>query len=234
MLNESKLLNLQNKLKYIFLNHNLLKVALTHKSYAYENKMIDPRQYNERLEYLGDAILEHIISELLYNQKPALTEGEMTKKRAAIVCEKTLASAIRDLNIEEYIYLGKCELITKGRLKDAILCDIFEAIIGAIYIDGGYEIAKTICIELLEKYIEDVLSGKDMLTDYKTKLQEKLQVKGNIKIEYKIIEEEGPDHDKTFLVEVVVENVSMARGSGKSKRKAEQMAAAAALDSLEK
>ena len=136
---KDKILNLEAKLKYVFNNPKLLKMALTHKSYAYEQSSPDYDMYNERIEFLGDAILEHIISDLLFSQKPELAEGEMTKKRAAIVCEASLSRALRRINGHEYIYLGKCEQNSNGKMKDAIVADAFEAILGAIYIDGGYE-----------------------------------------------------------------------------------------------
>lgn len=230
---ENKLLKLQSEIKYLFINQNLLKIALTHKSYAYEKKQIDPRQYNERLEYLGDAILEHIISEVLFEHKPAFSEGEMTKKRANIVCEKTLSEALRNIKGEQYIFLGKCEKTTNGQMKDAILCDVFEAIIGAIYIDGGYEAAKAVCIDLLDVYIKNALEGKELVVDYKTKLQEKLQVNGNVKIEYVLKNDVGPDHDKTFFVHVLLNDKKIGEGSGKSKKAAEQEAAKRALEQNE-
>ncbi|MCX8075042.1 MAG: ribonuclease III [Clostridia bacterium] len=228
---EEKLIKLQKDIKYLFINTNLLKIALTHKSYAYEKKQTDPKYYNERLEYLGDAILEHVISEYLFNYRPILTEGQMTKKRASIVCEKTLARAIKKIKIEKYIYLGKCEKTTNGQAKDAILADVFEAMIGAIYVDGGYETAKIVCLELLDEYIQNVLVGNELEEDYKTKLQEKLQVNGNVKIEYILKEDKGPDHDKTFFVEVFVNGEKIGEGSGKNKKSAEQASAKYALES---
>lgn len=234
MTENEKLLRLQAKLQYIFNDISLLKMALTHKSYAYEQGKVEGNDYNERIEFLGDAILEHIISDKLYFYTPYLKEGDMTKKRAAIVCESSLSSALRRINGQEYIYLGKCEKSTNGKLKDAIIADAFEAILGAIYLDGGYEIASQICLRLLDKEITTVLSGGMLNIDYKTKLQEKLQEHGTVKIEYKSVKEEGPEHDKTFTVELYFNGDKIGDGVGKSKKQAEQHAAQKALESLQK
>lgn len=234
MTEEDKLLRLQSKLQYVFNDILLLKMALTHKSYAYEQGMTKGNDYNERIEFLGDAILEHIISEKLYLQVPYLKEGDMTKKRAAIVCEASLSSALRRINGQEYIYLGKCEKTTNGKLKDAIVADAFEAILGAIYLDAGYEIASQICLRLLDKEINTVLSGGSLNIDYKTKLQEKLQKHGTVKIEYVSVKEEGPEHDKTFTVELFFNDKKIGDGVGKSKKQAEQHAAQNALENLRK
>lgn len=230
MSEEDRLLNLQKKLKYMFIDIRYLKTALTHKSYAYERKTVSFDKYNERLEYLGDAILEHIISEVLFNYKPRLSEGEMTKKRAIIVCEKTLSDAMKKIDSEKYMYLGKCEMSSQGGKKDAILADAFEAVLGAIYVDGGYDIAKSICLELLDEYIEKVLNGEQIIEDYKTKLQEHLQVNGTVSIEYRLKDSTGPDHDKTFYIEVYLNNEKLGEGSGKNKKNAEQEAARNALE----
>ncbi|MGN1013403.1 MAG: ribonuclease III [Clostridia bacterium] len=222
---KDKILNLEAKLKYVFNNPKLLKMALTHKSYAYEQSSPDYDMYNERIEFLGDAILEHVISDLLFSQKPELAEGEMTKKRAAIVCEASLSRALRRINGHEYIYLGKCEQNSNGKMKDAIVADAFEAILGAIYIDGGYEIARDICLELLDEEIKIVLSGGNLNTDYKTQLQEILQRHGTVKIEYKLQKEEGPEHDKLFTIDLFFNGKKIGEGQGKSKKQAEQEAA---------
>ena len=220
-----RLLELEQKLKYIFNNHDLLKMALTHKSYAYEHEGPNYDKYNERIEFLGDAILEHIISDLLFAHVPELAEGEMTKKRAAIVCEASLSQALKRVGGHEYIYLGKCEQNSNGKMKDAIVADAFEAVLGAIYLDGGYEIARDICLELLDQEIKTVLSGGSLNTDYKTQLQEILQRNGSVKIEYKLVGEEGPEHDKTFTIEVFFNDKKIGTGKGKSKKQAEQEAA---------
>lgn len=230
MIIKDKLLELETKLQYIFNDRNLLKMALTHKSYAYENPNSVSKIYNERIEFLGDSILSHIISDLLYAHEPNFSEGIMSKKRAAIVCESSLSAAMKRIGAQEYIYLGKCELSTNGKMKDAIIADAFEAILGAIYLDGGFDVAKHIALRLLDKEIKDVLSGKELNTDYKTKLQEKLQKNGTVKIEYILDNETGPEHDKTFEVSVYLEGKKIGSGSGKSKKQAEQMAAKVALE----
>ncbi len=233
MTDKKRLLELQGKLQYIFCDISLLKLALTHKSYAYENTNSNTKEYNERVEFLGDAILEHIISNMLYSHKPELSEGDMTKKRAAIVCEASLSQAMQRFGGQEYIYLGKCEKTTNGKMKDAIIADAFEAILGSIYLDGGYEIAETICLQLLDKEIKTVLSGGSLNIDYKTKLQEDLQKHGNVKIEYITKNEYGPEHDKTFEVELLFNGKKIGHGTGKSKKQAEQKAAEDALNGKE-
>lgn len=229
MSENEKLLRLQSKLKYIFNDINLLKMALTHKSYAYEQSNPNYNAYNERIEFLGDAILEHIVSDVLFLHRPELAEGEMTKRRAAIVCESSLSNAFKRIDGHEYIYLGKCEKNTNGKMKDAIIADAFEAILGAIYIDGGYDVARDICLELLDKEIKIVLSGGRLNTDYKTQLQELLQKNGNVKIQYILEKEEGPEHDKRFSVALVFNGRKIGEGTGKSKKQAEQNAAHHAL-----
>lgn len=229
MTDKERLAIVEEKLGYKYNNIELLKLALTHKSYAFEKSIASNNQYNERIEFLGDAILEHIISDMLYNDKKIYSEGEMTKKRAAIVCETSLCIALKQTSIHEYIYLGKCEVQSKVEKKDAIIADAFEAILGSIYLDGGYEKAKEFVLTKLKKQIDEVLSGKDFNTDYKTKLQEVLQKDGNVKIEYKLIKEEGPEHDKTFSVQVFFNDKKIGDGIGKSKKSAEQAAAASAI-----
>lgn len=224
-----KLLRLQTKLKYIFNDSKLLKMALTHKSYAYEQTNPTYDMYNERIEFLGDAILEHIISDLLFSHTPEMAEGEMTKKRAAIVCEMSLSSAFKRIGGQEFIYLGKCEENSNGKLKDAIVADAFEAVLGAIYLDGGYDIARDICLELLDKEIQTVLNGGTLNTDYKTQLQEILQRHGNVKIEYILQKEEGPEHDKSFTTDLYFNGKKIGEGTGKSKKQAEQEAAHQAI-----
>ena len=231
MVNDKKLLEFESSINYVFNDISLLRLALTHKSYAHEyiSKNID-MEYNERIEFLGDAILEHVISDKLYNIVPKLSEGDMTKKRAAIVCEASLSQAMKRINGQEYIYLGKCEKTTNGKMKDAILADAFEAVLGAIYLDAGYDIVKDMVLRLLDKEIENVLKGGAINVDYKTKLQEKLQKHGTVKIEYIEAKEEGPEHNKTFTVELYFNGKKIGDGVGKSKKIAEQNAARNALE----
>ena len=223
---------IEKKIGYIFNNKDLLKLALTHKSYAYENGNNLSSCYNERLEFLGDAVLEHIVSIELYNITPLLKEGVMSKKRAEIVCEKSLSSIIREKGLAKHILLGKCETATGGNKKDAILADMFEAILGAIYLDGGFEKSQEICLNLLGQTITRVLNEKESL-DYKTRLQELLQRNGTVKIEYVLDNETGKAHAKTFYSSVYFEGEKIGEGNGKTKKASEQAAAAVALKKFE-
>ena len=223
---------IEKKIEYNFRNKDLLKLALTHKSYAYEKGDVSSSCYNERLEFLGDAILEHIVSIELYNITPLLKEGIMSKKRAEIVCEKSLSSVIREKELSKYIRLGKCETNTGGNKKDAILADMFEAILGAIYLDGGFQSAQDTCLKLLKKTIIQVINEKESL-DYKTRLQELLQKNGTVKIEYILDKETGKDHSKTFYSSVYFNSKKIGEGNGKTKKMSEQAAAAVALKELE-
>ena len=222
---------IEKKIGYTFNNKELLKTALTHKSYAYEKGNVSSSCYNERLEFLGDAILEHVVSIYLYNVTPLLKEGVMSKKRAEIVCEKSLSTIIKESNLSKYIMLGKCEISTGGNKKDAILADVFEAILGAIYLDGGFEKAELTCLKLLEETIIKVLNEEHSL-DYKTRLQEILQKNGTVKIEYVLDKEMGKDHAKTFFSSVYFEGEKIGEGSGKTKKASEQAAAAIAIKKI--
>ena len=222
---------IEKKIGYIFNNKELLKNAITHKSYAYERGNTDSSCYNERLEFLGDAILEHVISIYLYNVTPLLKEGVMSKKRAEIVCEKSLSDVIKACGLSKHVMLGKCEISTGVNKKDAILADMFEAILGAIYLDGGFEKAEITCLKLLEKTIVKVLNEEQSL-DYKTRLQEVLQKNGTVKIEYVLDREVGKDHAKTFFSSVYFEGEKIGEGSGKTKKASEQAAAAVALKKI--
>ena len=230
MSENDRLLEFESKIQYIFKDKSLLKMALTHKSHAYENVNSDHKIYNERIEFLGDAILEHIISDLLYLHEPIFSEGQMSKKRAAIVCEASLSRAMKRISAQEYLYLGKCETTNNGKMKDAIIADAFEAVLGAIYLDGGYDIAKYTALNLLNEEIKMVLNGKEFNLDYKTKLQEKLQEHGTVKIEYILDKEYGPEHDKTFEVSLYFNSQKIGYGVGKNKKQAEQMAAKYAME----
>ena len=223
---------IEKKIGYTFINKELLKVALTHKSYAYEKGDTSSACYNERLEFLGDAILEHIISIYLYGITPLLKEGVMSKKRAEIVCEKSLSNVVRELGLSKFIRLGKCEITTGGNKKDAILADMFEAILGAIYLDADFAVAEKKCLGLLESTILKILNEKDSL-DYKTRLQEVLQKNGTVKIEYILDKEIGKAHAKTFFSSVYFEGEKIGEGSGKTKKASEQAAAAVALKKIE-
>jgi len=215
----------EEKIGYTFKNIKLLKTALTHTSYTFDYGA----QSYERLEFLGDSILELVTSELLFENYKNLTEGEMTKVRASVVCEDSLFEVAKTLDFGDFLFLGKSEKETD--LKKAILADCVESVIAAIYLDSGLEPARKFIIDNLKDAIE-VASHHAGDKDYKSVLQEKLQVHGDIKIEYVIVKEEGPDHDKRFTVRVDVNGKEMAYGKGRSKKTAEMDAARIALESL--
>ncbi|MCT4594873.1 MAG: ribonuclease III [Anaeromicrobium sp.] len=218
---------ISKKISYEFNNISLLNEALTHSSYANENKKRNI-QYNERLEFLGDSVLGIVISDYLYKNLSTSQEGELTKIRASIVCEPSLANSSMELSMGKYLMLGKGEEVTGGRERISILADTFEAVIGAIYLDGGLENAKKFILYNLKNTIKDAIEGR-IFQDYKTHLQEIIQGKGNDKIEYEVIDEKGPDHNKIFYVQVKIAGQVIGKGLGKSKKEAEQKAAKEAL-----
>lgn len=216
---------LQDVIGYHFKNPELLKTALSHSSYTNEVKNNSAVCY-ERTEFLGDAVLELAVSEFLFNNYPDMPEGNMTKLRASLVCEPTLAFIARtELDLGKYILLGKGEENTGGRNRDSIVSDVFEATIGAVYLDGGFEVAK----KLIERYVLTDMEKKIEFTDSKTKLQEYAQDKG-IVIKYELVSEEGPAHDRNYFVEVYLNDTFAGKGVGKTKKSAEQHAAYDALN----
>lgn len=220
----------QKAIGYYYKNPGVLLHALTHSSYSNENKM-GREQSNERLEFLGDSVLSVVVSEHLYKKHTDLTEGELTKMRAAIVCEASLVKCSNRLHIGDYLMLGKGEELTGGRTRTSILSDAFEAVIGSIYIDGGMEMASSFIHMMLDDQMK--ASNKQVsFVDYKTRLQEKIQKDSGKKVYYELLEEKGPDHNKLFIVRVIVGDVPAGTGEGKSKKEAEQNAAAIALKSL--
>ncbi|HHU53538.1 MAG TPA: ribonuclease III [Clostridiaceae bacterium] len=219
------------KNKIIVENEKLIKSALTHSTYAYENSE-EVKYDNERLEYLGDAVLQLTISDALFNLKPAMDEGLMTKYRALIVCEDTLAKVAEDINLGEYLYLGKGEEMTGGREKASNLSNALEAVFGAIYLDQGFTYVQTKIVELLQKYINLAVSGR-IIYDFKSRLLEMVQAtKGISTMNFEIIAEEGPVHDRTYTAAVNVDEQQVATGQGTSKKLAEQAAAKQALQLL--
>ena len=198
---------------------------MNHTSYANEHK---GKESNERLEFLGDAVLELISSEYIFNNYPKMPEGEMTKARAYAVCEDSLAIVANKFSFSDFLHVGKCESKINGSYRNSILADSVEATIGAIFLDAGIEKAKDFILPNIIPQIEDFIEngGKD----YKTKLQEKLQVHGEVKIEYRLIGERGPDHAKVFDVEVLCNGNVLGRGEGRSKKDAEMDAAKNALE----
>jgi ribonuclease III len=209
---------------------NLLDKALTHSSYANENKNKHV-QHNERLEFLGDAILDLVVGEYLFKKYPEMPEGELSKARASIVSESPLAACCTVFRMGDYILLGNGELASGGRLRASILADAFEAVVGAIYIDSSYEAARSFILYQLRDFLAIVESGH-YGKDYKTVFQEFIQRDGEQKIDYELCREEGPDHDKTFYMEVIVNGKVLGGGSGKTKKDAEQQAAHEALEKL--
>ena len=208
---------------YRFSDETLLKQALTHSSYANEKHM-KKLSDNERLEFLGDAVLEILSSDFLYKNYPNRSEGQLTKLRASIVCEPTLAQCTEAMNLGEYLLLGKGEDATGGRTRKSILSDALEAIIGAIYLDGGFANAK----EFVLKYILTDIENKQLFYDSKTILQEVVQGEHE-QLSYVLLEETGPDHDKKFTVGVLIGNKQVSTGVGHTKKAAEQEAAYQAL-----
>lgn len=217
----------ETALGYQFRDKSLLRTSFTHSSYAYENGT----QSNERLEFLGDAVLEMYSSLYLYSRFPAMTEGELTKLRAAAVCEPSLARAARGLGLGECLLLGRGEDTTGGRERDSLLSDAMEAVIGAVLLDGGQKCARSVIETLLVGYIEELASGKGF-GDHKTLLQEVLQRESRAPIGYRIVGEHGPDHNKVFTAEVRHGERVLGRGEGKNKKEAEQQAARSALEAL--
>ncbi|SDD47704.1 ribonuclease III [Sporomusa acidovorans] len=225
-----ELTELCKTLNVVFSDYKLLHQALIHTSYANETKGANIR-HNERLEFLGDAVLDLIITSYLFSQCPQLPEGELTKARAQVVCEQTLAKRALELGIGEYLLLGKGEALSGGRERISILADAFEAIIGAVYLDSGFRSAAKYVLHQLKSELVLVERG-DYLKDYKTWLQEVVQKNNDSKIAYEVISERGPDHDKSFEVVALVNGERMGSGWGKSKKEAEQHAAKQALIKL--
>jgi ribonuclease-3 len=208
---------LENRIAYAFSDRSLLEQAFMHAS-------ADKGTSYERLEFLGDAVLELTISELVFADKPDFTEGMLTKSRAALVSEVSLAEAARTLGLSEYMILGKGERSSGGTDKPSILADVVEAMIGAVYLDGGLDAARALVKHILASRIEEVLSGGGM-RDYKTRLQERCHKQGISDIRYMVYKEEGPPHERTFYVKLLISGEEAARGKGRSKKAAEQKAA---------
>jgi len=222
----SSLTDFEDKIGYHFKNQGLLRQALTHSSYANERHM-KKLSDNERLEFLGDAVLEIISSDFLYHNYPDVPEGQLTKLRASIVCEPTLALCTKELDLGDYLYLGRGENQTGGRNRKSILSDALEAVIGAIYLDGGFANAK----EFVLKFILTDIEHKQLFYDSKTILQEVVQGEHE-QLDYRLVGESGPDHDKSFSVEVWIGEQKISEGSGHTKKAAEQEAAYHALIKL--
>ncbi|MDY4129544.1 ribonuclease III [Peptostreptococcus anaerobius] len=218
------LLEFEKIINYDFKNKELLQIALTHSSFANEHKCF---LYNERLEFLGDSVLGLVVSDYIFNVKKNFPEGKLTKIRATVVCEESLSKVAKQINIGNYLFLGKGEKISGGRNRISILADAIEAVIAAIYIDGGYECAKEFILFYLRDTIHNTIDG-NIFRDYKTILQEIIQSK-NEKLTYKLVDEKGPDHNKEFEMQVRSGGDVLGEGKGKNKKEAEKEAAKNAL-----
>ena len=226
---DAKLKELEKKTGYTFRDFSLLKQAMTHSSYINE-KHLPKYRCNERLEFLGDAVLELVSSEYLFKESPHTPEGELTRTRASMVCEPSLALCARDLSLGDYLLLGKGEEATGGRFRDSVTSDAMEALIGAVYLDGGFTSAK----EFIHRFVLNDLEDKKLFYDSKTILQEIVQADKSGEISYHLIREEGPDHNKTFDVEVRIGGTGLGEGRGRTKKAAEQQAAYKAILKLRK
>lgn len=220
---------LEEKIGYRFRDQRLLKQALTHSSYANEQKINKLQDY-ERLEFLGDAVLELISSDFLFHENPQMPEGKLTKLRSSMVCEPALAFCARDLELGKYMLLGKGEESTGGRMRDSITSDAMEALIGALYLDGGFDAAH----DFIHRFILTDLENKILFYDSKTVLQEMIQTDGKSSLVYELKGEQGPDHDKEFLVDAVLNGDVAGSGRGRTKKAAEQQAAYEAILYLRK
>ena len=226
---DTKLKELEKKTGYTFKDFSLLEQAMIHSSYTNERHLPKYR-CNERLEFLGDAVLELVSSEYLFNESPHTPEGELTKTRASMVCEPSLALCARDISLGDYLLLGKGEEATGGRLRDSVTSDAMEALIGAVYLDGGFTSAK----EFIHRFILTDLEDKKLFYDSKTILQEMVQAQKSGEITYHLVSEQGPDHNKSFEVEVQIKGTGYGRGRGRTKKSAEQQAAYQAILKLRK
>ncbi len=219
-------------LSKIFRDENLFHQALTHKSFHNENIRLSPG-HNERLEFLGDAVLDLILSDCLFNQLTDSNEGDLSKLRASLVNEASLAEMAVELELGPHLKLGKGETLSGGTSKPRLLSSVLEALIGAIYVDQGYQAAKDFVLEIFKQKIEEIDLSVHYKSDYKTRLQEKLQDLKKRTPQYVLIKEEGPDHSKVFHVALNLDSVTLSTGVGKSKKQAEQEAAKKALEEIE-
>ena len=222
---------LYKELNYRYNNPDLLKQALTHSSYV-NDFGLKKSDSNERLEFLGDAVLGAIVGEALFNKYTAMNEGSLTKLRAKIVCEKSLSDAAKNLNLGDYLLLSKGEITDNGREKPSILSDAMEAVIGSMYLDGGTEVAR----EFIKRILGPVFKAAEdssFMEDSKSRLQKLLQKKGPVDIDYRVREEIGAPHDKIFIIDVYCDGVKLGTGSGKNKKEAEMESARDAMNNME-
>lgn len=219
---------LEQRLGYSFKNASLLERALTHKSFA--NELKNATEHNEKLEFLGDAVLDLVVGEFLYEKFPQDNEGGLSKKRASIVNEEVLSELALDMEINKFLHLGKGESLTGGANKPRLVASTLEAIIGALYLDGGFDVTKDFIRREFSVLIEKINGLEDFEKDYKTRLQELVQKALKEAPKYELMTEEGPPHDRVFLVCVKVKEDVWAQGRGRSKKHAEQAAAKLALE----
>jgi len=220
----SDMTGLERKIHYSFQDKGNLRLAMTHSSYANETRSAES---NERLEFLGDAVLSIVVSDYLF-QHFHMAEGDLTRTRSALVCEKSLCGFAREIGLGEHLLLGRGEEITGGRDRPSVLADAFEALIAAIYLDGGIEQARNFILPFVERALQGEIDQG--FTDYKTQLQEIVQKNPGELLSYRLVEESGPDHDKRFVVEVLLNSNVIGKGEGRSKKAAEQAAAREALE----
>lgn len=229
-MNGENLRDFENIIGYRFNDSSLLRLALTHSSFANEHKL-GKYEYNERLEFLGDAALDLIISKYIYKKFPTLPEGELSKLRAGVVCEGSLAKKAAEISLGKFLLLGKGEEITGGRTRESVLADAFEAVIGAILLDGGMESAESYVLGLMTDAVEEMKLDYRFM-DCKTRLQEIIQKISKEPVIYEIVREEGPDHNKVFEAQVLHGGNILGSGTGKSKKEAEQNAAGDAISKM--
>lgn len=216
---------IEKKIGYEFSDKELLKTALSHSSYANENHT----RNNERLEFLGDSVLSIIVSDYIFKKMENVNEGDLSKFRATLVCEQSLAEISKKISLSELVFLGRGEEKMGGRRRPSIISDAFEAVLGAIYLDAGMDVARKWLLDLIEERILETLTGK-LYRDYKTTLQEIVQRDGKSSVTYKIISETGMEHNKSFEVQVLVNGEPKCKASGHSKKEAEQAAAKATIE----
>lgn len=223
--------NFEKNINYYFNNKEIIKEALTHSSYANETQDNNVK-FNERLEFLGDSVLSLVISNYLFKKFPDIPEGQLTKLRAKIVCEPSLADVARSIQLGDSLKLGRGEEITGGRTRTSILADGFEAVLAAIYIDNDFVTVEKFILDIMESKINQAVSG-DLLLDYKTRLQEIIQSQTTKNLNYQLYDEKGPDHNKTFYVHVMLEDKILGSGKGSNKKEAEQQAAKEAIQEVD-
>ena len=241
-LTKSEMMAMQEKRKQLLLNFcsslgiqmqdlKLLDMALTHTSFAHEAKQQPKPRHNERIEFLGDSVLSVIVSTYMYENFPALAEGQLTKLRAHLVCEASLYEYAQKIHLGDLLLLGKGEELSGGRERASILADAFESVLGAIYLDQGFDVAQNYLLHMMQPEI-DYICRNGIYNDYKTRLQEFLQRDGDVEISYQLLGSSGPEHNRIFLSEVVVEGKVIGEGQGRTKKDSEQHAAEQALKKL--